>query len=191
MAVGLVLVAVATVVGARLLGAADDTVTVWATADRVRAGEPVREATLVPSRVSLADGAAESTYLPAGEVPAAVFTRDLAAGEIVPVGAVGAAGAQDTADLSLAVETGDAPLDLAVGDLVDVWSVADPAAGAGRGGDAEQVLEEVRVSTVRSGSALGAPGRQVVVAVDEDGTDLGDVLGTLGGGTVVLVRVEG
>jgi len=190
MAVGLVLVAVATVVGARLLGTADDTVTVWATADEVRAGDPVTAAALVPSRVRLADGATESTYLPAGAVPGGVFTRDLGAGEILPVGAVGAAGAEATVDLSLAVEAAGAPVDLEAGDLVDVWSVAEPA-DVGRPGDAAPVLEGVAVQTVRSGTSLGATGRQVVVAVGEDELDVGDALASLAGGTVVLVRVEG
>ena len=93
-------------------------------------------------------------------------------------------------DLSLAVEAAGAPVDLEAGDLVDVWSVAEPA-DVGRPGDAAPVLEGVAVQTVRSGTSLGATGRQVVVAVGEDELDVGDALASLAGGTVVLVRVEG
>lgn len=190
LAVGLLLVAAGTLGGARLLASADDSVAVWATTGSVRAGDPVGEADLVPSRVALADGATESTYLSASAVPGGVFTRDLGAGEIVPAGAVGAAPRDDGADLSLLVEDGDAPFDLAAGDVVDVWAVRTDGAG-GPTRRAGPLLESVRVSSVRSGGALATPGRQVVVAVDERDGDLGDVIGALADGRPVLVRVGG
>jgi len=185
--VGLVLVAASTLAGARLLAASDDTVTVWATADTVRTGDDAADVQLVPSRIRLEDGATESSYLSAASQPSGVFTRDLVAGELVPAAAIEAA-ASDNADVALAVEAGDAPVDLADGELVDVWSVPDLAAGRSAG-DAERVLHAVPVGTVRSGAALGSTGRQVVVSVD-GGVDLGPVLETLAGGRVVLVRVD-
>ena len=185
--VGLVLVAASTLAGARLVAASDDTVTVWATADTVRTGDDAADVELVPSRVRLEDGATESSYLSAESRPSGVFTRDLAAGELVPASAVSNADS-DVADVALAVEAGDAPVDLAGGELVDVWSVPDLAAGRSAG-DAERVLRAVPVGTVRSGAALGSTGRQVVVSVD-GGVDLGPVLETLAGGRVVLVRVD-
>ena len=185
--VGLALVAASTLAGARLLAASDDTVTVWATAGTVRAGDDAGDVELVPSRIRLEDGATESSYLSAESQPSGVFSRDLAAGELVPAAAIEAA-ASDNADLALAVEAGDAPVDLADGELVDVWSVPDLAAGRSAG-DAERVLRAVPVGTVRSGAALGSTGRQVVVSVD-GGVDLGPVLETLAGARVVLVRVD-
>lgn len=190
LAVGLLLVAVSTVVGARLLAVSDDTVTVWATAGPVRAGDAADEVRLVPSRVDL-EGDAGAVYLPTDRAPEGVFTHDLAAGELVSSGALGEPDSQRRADLAVAVEAGNVPVDLAAGDLVDVWSVPEPAAAGGTSGVAERVLEEVPVTAVESGSALGATGRQVVVQVDRAGTDLGEVIGTLSGGTVVLVRVGG
>ena len=185
--VGLVLVAASTLAGARLLAASDDTVTVWATADTVRAGDDATDVELVPSRVRMEDGATESSYLSAETRPSGVFTRDLDAGELVPASAVSNA-ESDRADVALAVEAGDAPVDLTDGELVDVWSVPDLAAGRSAG-DAERVLRAVPVGTVRSGAALGSTGRQVVVSVDGS-VDLGPVLETLAGGRVVLVRVD-
>jgi len=185
--VGLVLVAASTLAGARLLAASDDTVTVWATADTVRTGDDAADVELVPSRVRLEDGVTESSYLSSESQPSGVFTRDLAAGELVPAAAVSNA-ESDVADVALAVEAGDAPVDLTDGELVDVWSVPDLAAGRSAN-DAERVLRAVPVGTVRSDAALGATGRQVVVSVD-GGVDLGPVLETLAGGRVVLVRVD-
>lgn len=185
--VGLMLVAASTLAGARLLTQSDDTVTVWATAGTVRAGDDAAGVELVSSRIRLEDGATESSYLSAATRPGGVFTRDLAAGELVPASALSAA-ESDLADIALAVEAGDAPVDLTDGELVDVWSVPDLAAG-GSAGDAQRVLRAVPVGTVRSGAALGSTGLQVVVSVD-GGVDLGPVLETLAGGRVVLVRVD-
>lgn len=185
--VGLVLVAASTLAGARLLAQSDDTATVWATAGTVRAGDDAAEVELVSSRIRLEDGATESSYLSAATRPGGVFTRDLAAGELVPASALSAA-ESDLADIALAVEAGDAPADLTDGELVDVWSVPDLAASASAG-DTQRALRAVPVGTVRSGAALGSTGIQVVVSVD-GGVDLGRVLETLAGGRVVLVRVD-
>lgn len=185
--VGLVLVAASTLAGARLLAQSDDTATVWATAGTVRAGDDAAEVELVSSRIRLEDGATESSYLSAATRPGGVFTRDLAAGELVPASALSAA-ESDLADIALAVEAGDAPVDLTDGELVDVWSVPDLAASASAG-DTQRALRAVPVGTVRSGAALGSTGMQVVVSVD-GGVDLGRVLETLAGGRVVLVRVD-
>lgn len=185
--VGLVLVAASTLAGARLLAQSDDTATVWATAGTVRAGDDAAEVELVSSRIRLEDGATESSYLSAATRPGGVFTRDLAAGELVPASALSAA-ESDLADIALAVEAGDAPVDLTDGELVDVWSVPDLAASASAG-DTQRALRAVPVGTVRSGAALGSTGIQVVVSVD-GGVDLGRVLETLAGGRVVLVRVD-
>lgn len=188
--VGLALVAIATVAGARLVAGADDTTPVWATTADVRAGDPVQAAELVVSRVRIGDGGAEEAYLPVADAPpGGVFTRDLAAGELVPVSALGVAPGTEGAELSLSVALGDAPADLASGDLVDVWAV--PAETApGRGADAERVLQARPVLTVADPSAaLGGTERQVLLRLDDSGDELAGPLARLAGGTVVLVRV--
>lgn len=194
LAVGLLLVVVAALSGARLWASADDTVTVWATAAKVRAGEPVAGADLVASRVSLADGASASAYLSTATAPTGVFVRDLGAGELVPAAATGPAAAGSTVDVSVAVEPGHAPVDLAVGDVVDVWAVPEAAAGT-RALPGVRVLTDVRVTTAPSGASLGASTREVVVSVSEApqgsaGRDaLGPVLSAMARGQAVLVRV--
>lgn len=195
--VGLLLVAVATVAGVRLLDSSDDTAPVWATAGAVRAGDPVQATDLVVSRVRIGDGSDEATYLPAGEAPPeGVFVRDLAAGELVPMSAVGEQAGAAGADLPLSVELGDAPADLAAGDLVDVWAVPAEAGAAGASGApagaAERVLAAVTVLEVTDpAAALGGSTRQVLLRLDPPADDLGDPLARLVGGTVVLVRVGG
>ena len=192
--VGLVLVAVAAVAGSRVVAAADDTVPVWAVADAVRAGDPVRADGLVVTRVRIADGAGDGLYLPAGApVPAGVFTRDLAAGELLPVTGVADAAAGAGAELPLAVQLGDAPADLAAGELVDVWAVPpESAVATGRLAPAHRVLAGVVVVSVAEPAAgLGGATRQVLLQVDSSPDQLGEPLSRLSGGRVVLVRVGG
>ena len=96
------------------------------------------------------------------------------------------------ADLPLSVELGDAPADLAAGDLVDVWAV--PAAGTRRRlrQPAERVLAAVLVVSVAEPAAgLGGTARQVLLRVDSSPEQLGGPLTRLAGGGVVLVRVGG
>jgi hypothetical protein len=194
LAVGLLLLVAAALAGARLWASADDTVTVWATAAQVRAGEPVAGADLVASRVSLADGASASAYLSTSASPTGVFVRDLGAGELVPAAATGPAAAGSTVDVSVAVAPGHAPVDLAVGDVVDVWAV--PEATAGRtAAPGVRVLTDARVTTAPSGAGLGASTREVVVTVSgpprstERRDALGPVLSAMARGQAVLVRV--
>ena len=105
-------------------------------------------------------------YLPAAHAPPdGVFTRDLAAGELVPVAAVGAEPRRDGADLSLSVELGDAPADLAG------RRPGRRLGRAGRGGtpaqaaDAERVLAGAArcVTVAEPAPALGGTTRQVLL----------------------------
>src|SRR4051794_29463719 len=89
--VGVLLVVVATTLGAKAVASADDRVPVWMAASNLVAGDRVEEASFVRADVRLADGM--SAYLGAdGPPPAGSFlVRDVRAGELVPVSAVGAA----------------------------------------------------------------------------------------------------
>jgi hypothetical protein len=167
--VGLVLVALATVTGSRVVAAADDTEPVWAVSSSVRAGDPLRPADLVatPTRIGI-DGAGASAYLSAGSVPpSGIFTRDLAAGELVPAAAVGADTGGRGVEVPLSVEPGAAPANLAPGDLVDVWAVPPESAAALEAPPrAAQVLSGVEVAAVAGpAGGLGATGLQVLLRV--------------------------
>lgn len=192
LALGLLLVAVSTLIGARVVAAADESVPVWVTADAVRAGDEVADVDLVPGRALLTDGASATTYLGTGTEPAGVFDRDLEAGELLPAGALEAPGAQTRTDVPLSVEVGAAPVNLAVGDVVDVWVVPTDDTAV-RPSAAQRVLRGVPVTVAGEVDALGSAGRQVVVRLAETRSArlLGDVLGAIGNGRVVLVRVGG
>jgi len=194
--VGLVLVAVATVTGARVLAGADDTEPVWAVAAPVRAGDPISSADLVatPTRIGGGAGAGASVYLSAGSAPpAGVFTRDLAAGELVPAAGVGADVSGRGVELPLSVDLGNAPADLAPGDLVDVWAVPPEATAAAEAPSrAAQVLSAVEVVTVaQPGGTLAGSAQQVLLRVVSSPDELGKPLARLSSGSVVLVRVGG
>lgn len=187
---GLVLVAVATVTGARLLSSPDDSVPVWATVSAVHAGDDVSDVELVSRQVRLDDEASLTAYLSADQQPTGIFGRDLGSGELVPATALEVPDGAERSEIPLAVELGDAPVDLTAGDLVDVWVVPEPGATTAPVAPAERLLEAVSVTTVGSADSLGATSRQVVVRV-EGADELGGLLSRLGRGAVVLVRVEG
>ncbi len=126
------LVAATVVVGARVLAAADDTVQVWAAAADLGAGQRVEADDLVAQRVRFADDGALAGYFTVDdELPADLeLTRSVAAGELLPRGAVG------TPDETGLVEVPDRgrararPARVAPGDVVDVYVVAPISADA-------------------------------------------------------------
>lgn len=185
--VGVLLVCVSVALGARLL-AADDLTRVWAVRDDVSAGETVTPADLRAVGVRFHEAADAERYVSAQQpVPeGTVASRDLAAGEMLPLTAIGPE-AEPLLELPVAVAGGGVPATLATGDRVDVWVVplARTSQAAPR---AEQVLSDVPVLRVgRRG--LGGPEatRQVVVGVDA-GAELAGAVGRLADSHVVLVR---
>jgi hypothetical protein len=114
------------------------------------------------------------------------------AGELLPRSAL-----EDPAELvqlALPVQAGYVPPNLARGQLVDVYAVADPAAGATGVADGS-VAEVVRKATVQAISgrsegvlATSSTAVQVVVAVPAD--EAPDVLAAIGGRPLVVVVHE-
>jgi Flp pilus assembly protein CpaB len=186
--VGVLLVCLSVVLGAHLLGSRDDVTQVWALTEPVSAGEALGSADLRPLGVRFADPADAERYVSAGApVPAGtVVTRDLGAGELVPLAALGQDG-ERLLELPVAATGGGVPAGVAPGDRVDVWVVPNARAST-RGPKAELVLGEVPVLRV-GGRGMGGPDgtRQVVVGVEE-GTELAGAVGRLADSHVVLVR---
>ena len=139
--VGVVVVAGSVLLGARVVGAADDTVTVWAAAEELPAGAPLRPDDLVAARVRFADEADLAAYLPTSqELPAdAVLGRSVGAGELVPGAALGAGGDSDLLQLAVAVEPEQLARAVAAGSRVNVYLVArgggEPRGAGQRRGD--------------------------------------------------------
>lgn len=196
--VGIALVAVCGLLGARLLGAADDTVAVWAARSPLTTGQPVTAADLVRREVRFGDQADADRYLPADvSLPAgATLGRPVGRGELVPRAAVGAAQGGLLTEVPLSVSTEAVPSTVRVGTVVDVWVTPDaaaPASGAPTEGPhaprSTLVFDDVAVLSVpRPGTSLGPSAtRQVIVGVGKDQEPgLPTSLAALAGGTVLL-----
>jgi hypothetical protein len=183
--VGVAIVAASVVAGSRIVGAADDSVTVWAAARDLAPGDTVAAGDLAPVRVSFDEAADLGRYLPTGaELPAELhLVRGLGEGELVPVAALGSAADTGTVVLSLAFPPEQVPSGVAAGSHVDVW-VVDEHRGAG---GTSPVLEDVVVIDAPTvGDSLGSTGgRQLVLGVPEAESDaLAEVLEASGDGRV-------
>lgn len=176
---GVLLVTGSVVLGARLLAAADDTVTVWALSGERGAGAPVAAADLVVQRVRFADDATLERYFTADEpVPDdLVLVRAVGEGELLARSAVGAADEEAVLRVPLEVDPNRVPPDVAAGSVVDVWltdgSGPVDAPTAAKGADDKTdgpALSGVTVVAAPSYddtfAVTGA--RQLVVAVEDD-----------------------
>jgi SAF domain len=181
--VGILLVLISVLVGAKVMANADRSVQVWALARDVAAGTTLVADDLRPARVRLFDNGA--AYLQAVQSPTGrTVTRDMRAGELLPRLAVGAT--EPAAIVSIPVQAGNAPA-LARGALIDVWSTV-------KGCVPVQVLSRVVVQDVRSGAggalSVNPASIQVIVRVTpEQARRVVAALGTES--TIRLVVLEG
>ena len=169
--VGVLLVLGSAAGGAQVVGAADDTVSVWAARDALVPGSELSADRLEAVAVRIE---AETMPYLTGPVPDGyVVTVPVGAGELVPSSAV-AAGADLVASVrhvAVVASPGSMPGELRPGDRVDVWEAPDrlsPEQGAD-----PLVAGVAVVSTQTSDGGLGAVsgGPTVVLALDE--RDLG------------------
>lgn len=172
--VGVAIVAVSVIAGARILGAADDSVTVWAAARDVAPGDTLREDDLVSSSVRFGDRADLDRYLlTSAPLPDDLrLTRGLGAGELVPAAALGSGEAADTVIVSLAFPHELIPTNIGAGSLIELLVVPDDGAGDGRSRTSEPttVLSDVVVIDAPSAAdSLGSVsrGRQLVLGIPE------------------------
>lgn len=192
LAVGVVLVALSVVIGARIFAAADDSVAVWALAGTKQAGEALAEDDLVRRQVRFGDQEVADRYLAASSpVPAnAVLGRALGEGELLPRGALTTPSRVDLMEVPMSVETGSLPAGLREGALVDVWLVPTDG-GDGREARARRHLEDVVVLTVgkEAGEFSISGERHLLVGVPSSAEDrVAGFLGALTGSRVVVTR---
>ena len=191
--VGILIVAVSIVAGSRLLAAADDSVSVWAVADDMGAGDTVAADDLVAHQVRFADSADLDRYFAATEAqpPDVQLLRGVGAGELLPRAAVGPAGDDGLLQLPLAVDAELVPPSVGAGAIVDVYLVPASGGECRTACNGRPVLDRVTVvdaSTADDG--FGATGkRQLVlgVAAAEAGTYF-SAIGASDGATVTIVR---
>ena len=184
---GVLLVLASVLLGARVIGAADATVPVWAAASDLAAGSRLTAADLVAVDVRLDRTAA--AYLATGSRPEGrTLDRPVHAGELVPRSAL--AETAPLVDLALPVQAGYVPPSLTRGQVVDVYAVADAAsARSGAVGAVTPVVLRAPVQAV-SGRSTGVLSSatttlQVVVAVAPE--DAARVLQAIGGRPLVVV----
>jgi hypothetical protein len=185
---GVLLVLGSVLLGARVVSAADATVPVWVATGDLAAGTQLTASDLRSADVRLGDAA--GSYLSTGTRPEGrTLSRAVRAGELLPRSALDAVG--ELVQLALPVQSGYVPPGLERGQLVDVYAVADPAAGATglADGSVTVVVRKAPVQAIsgRSEGVLSTPTTaiQVVVAVSAD--DAPDVLGSIAGRPLVVV----
>ena len=190
---GVLLVLVATVGGARLVAAGDDSVEYWAVAADVRAGTPLTNDHLVARPLRLSGDSADRYLRVDDELPAAMgdlrWDRDVSSGELLDESALVDRDAGNVRQVPLTVTEGAAPADLAAGDEVEIW------VGPGPGDSttdqvSERVLADARVlsSGGDAGSLGGALARTVLVQVPAAQVT-GEIVSTVASGHVTVVRV--
>ena len=128
---GVLLVLVSVVVGARVLSAADRSTLVWAASKDLSAGSQLSDGDLEQVRVRLFDGL-ESRYVPAEQSPTGLLLeRGLEGGELLPRQSL--LSPQEDVDrrlVTVSVDVARFPLGLAADQQVDVWLT--PASAAER-----------------------------------------------------------
>ena len=180
--IGVAIVAVSVVAGGRSLGAADDSVTVWAAARDVAPGDTLREDDLVSTSVRFGDATDLDRYLlTADPLPDDLrLTRGLGAGELVPAAALGSGEEADTVIVSLAFPHELIPTNIGAGSMIELLVIpdrgADDGADDGRSETREPttVLSDVVVIDAPSaGDSLGSVsrGRQLVLGIPEAESD--------------------
>jgi hypothetical protein len=188
---GVLLVLGSVLVGARVVGAADATVPVWSVNGDLAAGTVLAAGDLTAVDVRLdaaASGYLSTTVDPRGRT----LARGVGAGELLPRAAL--AETTDLVQVALPVQAGWVPPGLRRGQLVDVYAVADPAAGATGVADGSVGLvvggAPVQSVTGRTEGVLSTPTTTVQVVVSVPAGSAPDLLASVGGRPLVVVVHE-
>jgi hypothetical protein len=188
--VGIVTVVVPIVIGAHVLAAADRYASVYVAQRALVPGEHLVATDLVVGRVRF-DGQG-TRYVAAGRPPVGyVVTRYVAAGELVPLGALtGSATALGAERLvTVPVGSGHAPLDLLRGDVVDLYVTAKNPAGD-KPARPRLVIGAAPVESVSTSGALSSSGA-ISLVIEVPAVSVEDVVRAIEGGTLDAVRVPG
>lgn len=185
---GVLLVLGSVLLGARVVGAADATVPVWAVTGDLAAGTRLVPGDLRAVDVRLGDAA--DAYLSTSTRPEGrTLGRAVRAGELLPRTALGAP--TELVQLALPVQSGYVPPGLERGQVVDVYAVADPTAGAAgvADGSVTPVVRSAPVAAIsgRSEGVLSTPTTAIQVVVSVASDDAPDVLAAIAGRPLVVV----
>lgn len=193
--VGVLLVVVSVLAGARVFASANSYDRVLVAAHPLTVGERVGagDFRVGQARLYTAGGhyVAAGTSWPVGYV----VVRPVGAGELVPTAALSRSGTVDDHRLvSVPVAAGHFPAGLASGDLVDVYATARPNAAMSTPADSVLVLRRVQVAQVGTGAAasggLGvAPSATTGVVLSVPTGSVASLVTALQGGSIDLVAL--
>ncbi len=193
---GVLLVLVAMLLGARVFAAADDTVPVWGVKADMAAGDQLTPDTLVVTRVHFATGAVADNYISAAQAlpTGQVLSSDVRADEMLTQGSVRPQSQVPTVQLAIPIAADQLPV-APRGALVDV--ITTPKQGASTSGTPVKILGKVRVTAVPSASggafSSGTNAGSIIVRVDpatQRGFDPVKIAQQLAAGTVLLLRYD-
>ncbi|RLV49883.1 hypothetical protein D9V37_08330 [Nocardioides mangrovicus] len=190
--VGLIIIAASVVLGAKVVGAADDTVGVWAARHDLAAGTTVGSDDVERVRIRFTGDDQADRYLAADRsLPrGVVLTRAVSDGELLPRAALDQSRGA-VVEVPLSVDVDGLPATVRQGSRVDVWVSPQTATTADQLADATRVLDDVVVVEVpKAVDSLTPTGtRQVIVGVTRaQADDLGQALGSIAAGRVVITR---
>jgi hypothetical protein len=178
--VGVVLILLGTVLGAKVVASADDTVPMYAASAAIRPGDHLTSDNL--RRVDVQLGAESARYLSARTVVAddSYALRDIPEGELVPVGAVGGRSAVSVQAVTVQVDANSAR-GLPANATVDVWvSPRDLQSTQERYLDATLSLQRVSVTPVTQDSGrFGASSSTMAVQLRVPRDKVAEVIGAV------------
>lgn len=186
--IGLLLVLVSVVVGAKVFAEADQRVRVWSVSRDLGADTALSEDDLTAKKVNLSD--VTGRYLAATEdLEGMVLTRPVGRGELLPLSAVSRTGADEKRRVVIEVQRSGAT-GLTKGRVVDVYAVRDARSGTDPT-PPELVLAAVTIGEdVKSGgSAFSGSGSTVGITLLVDEADVPDVIDAVAHGQVYLAEV--
>lgn len=186
-AVGVLLVMTSVVVGARVFTAAGRYTEVYLARRALLAGAHLSAGDLTTGRVRFDGGG--GAYVAAGRPPVGyLVTRYVAAGELLPVGALSRSAPALTATrlVTVPVPAGHLPADLGRSDEVDVYLTGKPKAGGAT--TSRLLLDGVLVDGVTGSGSLSADDVSAVVLVVPNG-QVAALVGAIEADTIDLVRV--
>lgn len=190
---GVLLVLVSVLVGAKVLAGADTSQQVWVASHDLAPGTVVTDGDLRTGQVRLFGSS--SRYVAGGKPLGYVVTRDVGAGELLPRASLERPGGQlARRDVTVPVAAGHLPPDLAHGQQVDVYVTPDDKAAKRASGGADPyaprlVLTGVAVSKVVRAGGLGATGADQPVVLSVDPGQVLALVQAMSQGTLDLVRV--
>lgn len=190
---GILLVLGSMAAGARIIGQADKTTSVWIAAEDIQKGAPISPDSFETADIRFTSDAERSKYIaPGADVPeGARATRKISQGELVARTAITNEQAPNLKDIPLPVSNTTVAGTLAQGDHVDVWlqpkeSSTDEAEPMGI-----RALQDVLVIDAPEEGSLGS-GSAVTVRVNMNkaaGFDPATFLGQMSEMRVVLFKV--